>query len=382
MSIHTVFVIALCNMASLRASKVLVALFAIELGANPFMIGTLVAVYSLFPMLLALYAGRLADRLGVRMPMMAGSFGVALGLAAPFVMPSLTGLYVSAALIGASYVFYHVSVQNLIGLLSTPEERTRNFSSYSLVLAVGSFIGPLAAGFGIDALGHVRAYLCLSVVPLVAFGILLARGRYAPAPVKTEEGQKGKKAADLWRMPELRRVFITSAMILTGIDLFQFYLPIYGHSVGLSASVIGMILSMFAVAAFVVRTAIPPLVRKLGEEALLRYAMLVGAIGYVLLPLFENPWLLGLVSFILGLGLGAGQPLSMMLTYARSPGGRSGEALGLRLTLNNLTHVVVPLLFGSLGAAFGVAPVFLANALMLGSGGVFGRGGRAGKSGD
>ena len=72
MSIHTVFVIALCNMASLRASKVLVALFAIELGANPFMIGTLVAVYSLFPMLLALYAGRLADPLGVRMPIMAG----------------------------------------------------------------------------------------------------------------------------------------------------------------------------------------------------------------------------------------------------------------------------------------------------------------------
>lgn len=373
MSIHTVFVIALCNAASLRASKVLMALFAIELGANPFMIGTLVAVYSLFPMLLALYAGRLSDQFGVRIPMMAGSLGVMVGLAAPVVMPSLTGLYVSAALIGASYVFFHVSVQNLIGLLSTPDDRTRNFSSYSLILAVGSFVGPLAAGFGIDALGYVRAYLCLSAVPLIALGILLARGRHAPLPVKTEEGHKSKKVTDLWRMPELRRVFITSAMVLTGIDLFQFYLPIYGNSVGLSASVIGMILSMFAVAAFAVRTAIPPLVRRFGEEALLGYAMLVGAIGYLLLPLFENPWLLALVSFILGLGLGAGQPLSMMLTYGRSPGGRSGEALGLRLTLNNLTHIVVPLLFGSLGAVFGVTPVFLANALMLGSGGMFGR---------
>ena len=157
MTIHTVFAIALCNMSSLRASKVLVALFAIELGANPFMIGTLVAVYSLFPMLLALYAGRLSDQFGVRTPMIAGSVGLALGLAAPFAVPSLSGLYISAALIGASYVFYHVSVQNLIGLLSAPQARTRNFSSYSLVLAVGSFLGPLAAGFGIDALGHVRA---------------------------------------------------------------------------------------------------------------------------------------------------------------------------------------------------------------------------------
>lgn len=376
MSINSVFVIALCNMASLRASKVLMALFAIELGANPFMIGTLVAVYSLFPMLLALYAGRLTDQFGVRKPMIAGSIGMMVGLAAPVFIPSLTGLYVSAALIGASYVFYHVSVQNLIGLLSTPESRTRNFSGYSLMLAVGGFVGPLAAGFGIDALGYVRAYLCLSAVPLIALAILLARGQHVPLPVKIEDGQKGKKVADLWRMPELRKVFITSAMILTGIDLFQFYLPIYGNSVGLSASVIGMILSMFAVAAFFVRTAIPPLVRRFGEEALLRYAMLVGALGYLLLPLFENPWLLALVSFILGLGLGAGQPLSMMLTYGRSPGGRSGEALGLRLTLNNLTHIVVPLLFGSLGAVFGVTPVFLANALMLGGGGMFGRKGR------
>ena len=193
-----------------------------------------------------------------------------------------------------------------------------------------------------------------------------------PAPVKAGQDKAAKKVADLWRMPELRRVFIMSAMILTGIDLFQFYLPIYGHSVGLSASVIGVILSMFAVAAFVVRMSIPPLVRRLGEESLLRYAMLIGAIGYLLLPLFENPWLLGLVSFILGLGLGAGQPLSMMLTYGRSPEGRSGEALGMRLTINNLTHVVVPLLFGSLGATFGVAPVFLANAFMLGSAGMTG----------
>ena len=31
-------------------------------------------------------------------------------------------------------------------------------------------------------------------------------------------------------------------MILTGIDLFQFYMPIYGHHIGLSASQIGIVL--------------------------------------------------------------------------------------------------------------------------------------------
>jgi hypothetical protein len=58
------------------------------------------------------------------------------------------------------------------------------------------------------------------------------------------------------------------------------------------------------------------------------------------------------------------------MIYERAPGGRSGEALGLRATLNNFTHMVTPLLFGTIGTAFGVMPVFLCNSLMLAGGGL------------
>ena len=308
-------------------------------------------------MLLALYAGRLSDRMGARPPTIFGSAGVAAGLVVPFIMPSLAGLYISAMLIGTGYVFLNVSIQNLIGVVSESGERTKNFSNYSLVLATGGFLGPLAAGFGIDALGYTRAYLCLAAAPLLALALALASGRQAAvaagAAHEAQEAQ-AKKAVDLWRIPGLKRVFVTSAMVLTGIDLYQFYLPIYGHSIGLSASLIGVVLSTFAAAAFVVRSAVPLLTRLAGEDALLRYALYVGALAYLFMPFLANPWLLALMSFVLGLGLGAGQPLSMMLTYARSPAGRSGEALGLRMSVNNFTHVAVPLAFGTLGAAFGV----------------------------
>ena len=39
-----------------------------------------------------------------------------------------------------------------------------------------------------------------------------------------------------------------SGVTLTGIELFSFYLPIYGSAIGLAPSVIGMILSTHAVA--------------------------------------------------------------------------------------------------------------------------------------
>jgi hypothetical protein len=59
----------------------------------------------------------------------------------------------------------------------------------------------------------------------------------------------------------------------------------------------------------------------------------------------------------------------MVLAYNRSPPGRSGEAIGLRQTANKVTEVLVPLLFGSLGTALGIAPVFWMDALMLAVGG-------------
>lgn len=369
MTIYIALIIALCNMASLRASKVLVTLFAIELGANPFAIGVLVAMYSVFPMLLALHAGRLSDRFGVVVPMTLGSFGAACGLLIPYLFPVLPALYASAAVIGASFVFYHVSIQNLMGIVSAPHQRTQNFASYSLVLSVGGFVGPLIAGFGIDALGHARTYVVLAALPLVPVVVLLATAAHIPRPQAQHAAEGKRKLGDLWGNAPLRRVFITSGVVLTGIDLYQFYMPIHGHSVGLSASVIGVVLSMFAAAGFVVRSVIPALVRRTNEETLLMYALLLGAGAYLAMPFFSNAWLLGMMSFTLGLGLGCGQPLSMMLTFSRSPSGRSGEALGMRLAVNNFTHVVVPLLFGTVGTAFGLLPVFWINALMLAGGG-------------
>jgi hypothetical protein len=62
--------------------------------------------------------------------------------------------------------------------------------------------------------------------------------------------------------------------------------------------------------------------------------------------------------------------MSMSLIYALAPPGRQAEAAGVRVTANNVTHLLIPVLFGSLGTAFGYSPVFLSNSAMLVAGGV------------
>jgi MFS family permease len=362
-----VMAVVLFNMLGMRGSKILVSLFALDLGAPQIRIGVIVALYSLIPMLLGLYAGKLTDRMGVRWPIFGGSLGIMAGLLIPGIWPTLPMLFVSAAAIGAAHIFYNVSVQNLIGMISSNEDRARNYSNFALMMSVSSFIGPLASGVSIDTLGHARTYLMLAAGPFVAAMIMLVAGNFTLHAIgkPAKKDKHAKHGFGLFANRPLRRVLIISGLLLTGIDLLQFYMPIYGHSIGMSASRIGVVMAMYAAASFVVRLWMPAIVRRLGENNVLTGALAVAAVMYLIIPWVSDVMLLCFIMFLLGLGMGCSQPLAMMLIYNRAPEGQSGEALGLRQTINHFTHMAVPLTFGAIGTALGVAPVFIINALML-----------------
>jgi MFS family permease len=183
----------------------------------------------------------------------------------------------------------------------------------------------------------------------------------------TAKPEADSGALGMLRQPRLRNVIISSALVVAGVDLYTFYMPIYGHSIGLSATMIGVVLGAHAGATFVVRTLLPLLVRRWGEDRVMIASMLIAGATFLLFPFVNQIAFLLVLSFVLGLGLGVGQPLSMIMTYNRAPAGRSGEALGVRFTLVNLTHMVIPIAFGTIGSALGLVTVFLANAaLMLG----------------
>ena len=92
---------------------------------------------------------------------------------------------------------------------------------------------------------------------------------------------------------------------------------------------------------------------------------------YVAFPFISQVPFLMMLSFVLGLGLGAAQPMIMSLLYEVSPRGRQGEAVGLRTMMLNGSHTFIPLLSGALSAAAGTGPVFWIIAFLLGCGAWF-----------
>lgn len=352
-------------------SRVTMALLAIELGANALEIGLMVALYSVPPLFLGIYSGRVVDRYGVRPPMLFGAALCGCGLLLPYLWRDVGALYVSAAVIGAAFVFFNVSVQNLAGAWGPREGRAKNFSTLSLGYSISGLAGPLAAGFVIDYLGHATAYLYFSLTTLIPVAVLLFY-RKLKLIEKPPAADRKHGAFDLLRLPELRKVLIMSAMIVTGWDLYMFYLPIYAHSIGLSASTIGIVLGIYAAATFIVRFSLPYLTRHYTARRVLAVSMYCAAVTFVLFPLVKTALLLGALSFVIGLALGCGQPVTLLMSYNRSPAGRTGEATGVRMALNHFAHSAVPVMAGALGSAFGVAPVFILIAGILAVSGYLG----------
>lgn len=373
MSIYLITLLNVLNGISLRGSRVLLSLFAIHLGAGAFEIGILISVSSVFQLFLGIYAGRVSDRHGFRLPMMFGSLGSSISMMVPYFYPHLVSLYASRVLTGVSFIFFAVAVQNLAASLGGPEMRTRNLSTFSLGQSISGMLAPVMVGFSIDHFGHATSYLYLGLLALLPMLALFT----FPQIIPKAQGRKQKAAQSnvlgLMRIAPLRRTLLTGAIIFSGVDLLSFYVPIYGHSIGLSASTIGIILGAYAAAAFVVRVIMPAWVKRSGEEKVLTVSLFVSGVTYLLFPFFQNAWILTSIAFMLGLGLGCGQPLSMILTYNRSPDGRAGEVLGLRITVNKIIQIGVPLVFGVIGSAFGLIPVFWSNAVLLVTGGYLNR---------
>jgi MFS family permease len=366
------FVLTLLLDITWTAPRMVFALYALALGADAFEVGVLYAVLNLFPLLLSWPIGKLLDRIGPRLPLTVSIVSGAAGLAIPWLAHSMAALYAGSALVGLAFSFFLVNVQNLVGVLSPPERRAANFTTFSLIGASSNLIGPLIGGFSIDRWGHPAACLSILALSVVAAALFAAWGHRLPAGTRRKEAASTPMLAVLSNRA-LWPLLVTSSLVRLGMDLFQFYIPIHGHEIGLSASEVGSVLAVLAVSQFIVRFALPRLIRRLGEETMLAYSFCGAAAGFALAPFMDGAVLLGVACFVFGIGMGAGQPITTILLFNRSADGRSGETLGLRLAVTNAVRVAGPLVFGFVASAAGLLPVFLINAAMMGIGAVASR---------
>lgn len=363
-----VFTTVLAHVA-FNGSRLTISLTALAMGATPLTVGVIMSLFAALPMALGIHAGRLVDRVGVRVPIISAVSLLMVSVVLPGLLPGLPPLFFAAAGIGTGFMMLHICVQHWVGQSSTPENRKDNFSWLALGFSISNFVGPTFAGFSIDLLGNRTTFVLLSLSALGALGVLLSQRRRLSHTPHKRRPLEDYSALELLRNDELRRVFIVTGLLASAWDLFVFVMPIYGTSIGLNATTIGLILGSFAAATFAIRVVLPWLQARVREWPLITATFAIASVAYALFPTVQTVPLLSTIAFILGLGLGATQPSILSLIYATAPSGRAGEAVGVRTVVLNASHTVLPLAFGGLGAALGMTPVFLSMAVALAGGG-------------
>lgn len=371
MSIRFVLLLTVILHLAFAGSRVTLSLFALHLQATPLTVGILISLLAAVPLVFAVGWGRTIDRIGVHKPLLIGACLVLGALLLAAAVPRIEVLFIVSALAGSGFMLVHICVNQVAGLLGPPEQRSRNFSLLALAFSTSGFLGPVISGFAIDLIGHRLTFLLLGSSTAIGIALMLLRPIKMAAHPASAAGHGRKRVGDLFRIRDLRRAFVASAVLSMAWDLFTFVTPIHGTRLGLSASAIGLILGSFGAAIFLVRLVLPAIVHRLSEWPLLVGGMFATGAAMAVFPLIDSVSLLMAVAFMLGLSIGGTQPMIMSLLYNTAPPGRGGEVVGVRTFLLNLTQAGMPLLFGIVGSTMGMTPVFWTMAAVLLLGGAY-----------
>jgi MFS family permease len=328
---------------------------ALRLGASEWTVGLLLALFAAAPVVLALYSGRLADRLGyhrpVRIAAALGIVGMGFGVASVWLSGwmTFTALCLAASLTGVSANMGMLTIQRTAGLAARDAtERMRIFSWLGIAPSFSNVVGPVAAGLMIDGTGFARH------VPVL--------------PPPGAAPREDRTAWDLLALPGMKRLLTVNWLFSMCWDVHAFAVPVLGHERGFSASTIGFILGTFTLAVTGVRLLVPMLAHRIEVVKVLQGAMLGCAMVFALYPLAQTPLLMGACAVLLGLTLGVSQPLIMTTLHHLTPEGRHGESLAFRSMAINASSTLMPLMFGLLGSAVGAAALFWSVAAAVGSG--------------
>ena len=342
-------------------------LWALREGYSAGSVGVLLALFALSQVFLALPAGRFADRHGLKRPVMVSVLAASAGAALSAVFPLFEVLCLSALMMGGASGVAIIALQRHVGKISQDVQALRlSYSWLAIGPAISNFVGPLTAGVLIDHAGFRTAFAAMALLPWLAWFAVRHLPQSKPTPFTNIAS---RRAWDLLERPDFRRLLLVNWFLSSCWDMHTFVVPLLGHERGISASAIGAILGGFALSAALVRMVLPLLTAHLKEWKIITTAMLATGALLAIYPLLQGALWLGVGSALLGITLGCVQPMLMSTLHQIMPSERHGEALGLRLMAINASSVVMPMLFGSLGAVVGVAGLFwcAAASVSLGS---------------
>lgn len=319
--------------------------------------GALVASYFASAALMAVPAGRLAERIGPRSTTWLGLACTAVSLGGIATLAhSASVLFLLLIVGGAGSTTSQLGVSVLV-TRSVPARRR------GVVFGINKAAVPLAAliaGASVPVIGLTLGWrwvfaLGVSIVPLAAMAMVDAHGR--------SDTYDDVSKSDA-RHSTLLLLAMGVALASAGGNAGAAFLVPSSVDVGATPALAGFFLSIASLTGLLVRVAAGWLGDVVGEGALFLIVSLVivGAVGYVGLATSVDPYAIALSS-VLAFGGGWGWAGLILLAVSRSSPNAPGPAMGLVHVGTMIGAVVGPLAFGAMAQAMSFSASWLMMAV-------------------
>lgn len=384
-----------------------------DFGAPGWMLGAIVASYSVMQFLFAPAWGRLSDRIGRRPVLLVSTAGFVFSYALFALGSGMKNPNAALAVILASRILSGICGANItvaqayIADLTPPHERSKKMGLIGMAFGLGFICGPsLAVGAllwrGLSGPGWLASAVCL--VNLVLAWRYLGESRSPGKAATVREGGR----FDHWR-EVLSRPGVGTLVMVFFLATFAF--SCFETTLGLlvaenfqfaRGSADGEIAIAFLFAfcgltgAFIQGGPIGRLVRSLGEARLITLSLVMVAISLAPLPFFSGTpeaslsqlwnapegarlrfigtlfhvgggsWVLLLATLsVLSIGSGLTRPPLFGLISVLTPADEQGHTLGVAQSAGSLARIAGPLFASSTYAWHASVPYFICSGLAL-----------------
>ncbi|WP_220271145.1 MFS transporter [Paenibacillus prosopidis] len=386
------FVSAIMYWIGFSMLRPMVALYFESAGYTTALIGLIMALGAIIPVLFAMPAGSIIDRIGVRRSVLSGSAlmlasGVLywLGGSLSLLWPILGG----QVMLGLGSLLSWGALQASAAITSDGEGaaggRERLLPNFAFANSIAQFTGPLLGGLLADFGSYTSVYASFTVLSLVSGLLALFLPAKLEISIEAEgdtlkamklEENNGMNSAmprareeapfHFWRSyssgylllkgnrPFYMAIFL-NAVLFVLVDVKGTFVPLYLAAQNLSNTKIGSILSISGAASLLIRPFIGLLLRLLGHHYMMIGSILLGAFCLLVLALQPPLWMIIILLFSWGICTGVNQPMALIMVARNVEKHEQGMGMSLRTMSNRLVQVANPLVFGLLSGTIGIA---------------------------
>jgi multidrug resistance protein len=366
-----IFLIVFIDLFGFGVVIPILPLYALHFGANEWVNGILVGIYSGMQFIFAPLLGRISDRVGRRPVLLVSIMGTVVGFAVMGLARTLAWLFIARIVDGISGSNISTA-QAYLADITTPDERSKAMGLIGAAFGLGFMFGPGVGGllsrYSIGAPFLFASGLALINMVLVYFLL--------PESLSPEHRVSAQDRAPIsevfrhgWHLPALMGSYFFSicgfAMMTTNYALFTH--ERFGYDQFQNGEVF---LFMGFIGILVQGGLLRQLLKRQSEKSLAVFGVFLLIIGMALLPLVGGLASLLAVSSLVGVGNSFVTPTLNGLASRSAERTWQGRVIGLMQSSGSLARWIGPFLAGKLlfmdvgHAYYGRTPFWTASAIL------------------